>query len=66
MGRNDMFRWGKSSTSNKRSYRPPGSKDICEVCGRPIDVFHDNDACRKKWLAELDAKGNPSNTRRPS
>lgn len=52
-------RWGGMSNSNKRVWREEG-KMPCAVCGRPKDVFHDNEACAKKWLADQDAKGNPS------
>jgi hypothetical protein len=55
-------RYGKRSAKEKRA-DVMGNKGRCAVCGRPLDVFHDMEACRKKWLAEQDAQGNPSNRR---
>lgn len=57
-------RYGRKATHDKKARTPDGGfRILCTVCGRPLDIFHNAEVCRDKFLKEQDAAGNPSNTR---
>lgn len=57
--------WTASDHGGRRTrVHDRANKSSCGVCGKSLDAFHDAKKCVNKFLAEQDALGNPSNTRR--